>query len=98
MHTILFKRIFEGITIRNMKQKITLNIDAQIIHHAKAYANSRGESLSQLIETYLYQLSESPEKEKIPDDILRWKGIIKLNEGLDFHDIIREEISKKQEL
>lgn len=96
MLTFSFKRIFDNTTIRNMKQKITLSLDEHIVQNATSYAHSRGENLSQLIENYLSNLSNTSENEEIPEDILRWKGIIKLEEGQEYDAIIQKGILKKQ--
>ena len=95
MLTFSFKRIFDNTTIRNMKQKITLSLDEHIVHNATSYAHSRGENLSQLIENYLSNLSNISENEEIPEDILRWKGIIKLDESENYDTIIHNGILKK---
>jgi hypothetical protein len=79
-----------------MKQKITLSLDEHIVQNATSYAHSRGENLSQLIENYLSNLSNTSENEEIPEDILRWKGIIKLEEGQEYDAIIQKGILKKQ--
>ena len=42
-----------------MNTKLTLNLDKEIIHEAKAYAKNHSVSLSKLIENYLNSLTRT---------------------------------------
>lgn len=95
MLSFSFKRIFEFTTIRNMKQKITLQIDQSVMNDAVSYAKNRGLNLSEVIENYLRSLSQSSNEEAISDDILRLNGILKLDEKVNYNDLIEEEMLKK---
>lgn len=78
-----------------MKQKITLQIDKKVLNDAFLYAKNRGYNLSEIIENYLRSLNKSSNEEDISDDILRLNGILKLDEKVNYKNIIEEEILKK---
>ena len=46
-----------------MNTKLTLNLDKEIIHEAKAYAKNNSVSLSKLIENYLNSLKKKKKKQ-----------------------------------
>lgn len=56
--------------ISQMKTKLTVTIDEELVPLAKQYARARGVSLSQLIETALRQIS----CDKRPSFCKRWRG------------------------
>lgn len=56
-----------------MKTKVTLTIDKELLPQAKSYARSRGNSLSQLIENSLREMSHA---EEAPFS-KRWRGRFK---------------------
>jgi len=49
-----------------MNTKLTLSLEKTVIEDAKSYAKKTGRSLSELVESYLKNLTE---KSDIPDDI-----------------------------
>jgi hypothetical protein len=53
-----------------MKQKLTINLDGELVPKAKRYARSRGVSLSSLIETTLRDLVSG----EAPSFASRWRG------------------------
>lgn len=53
-----------------MKKKLTITVDADVIPLAKQYAQSRGVSLSSLIEQSLRELTADSE----PSFSSRWRG------------------------
>jgi len=53
-----------------MKKKLTLVIDDEVIDRAKRLARSRGESLSELVETYLADQTEGEDWTPPPKSVL----------------------------
>jgi hypothetical protein len=53
-----------------MKTKLTVTIDQELLPRAKAYARQSGNSLSELIENALRDLSAGAQ----PDFATRWRG------------------------
>ena len=53
-----------------MKQKITITVDAELLPLAKQYAQTRGVSLSALIEQALRELAD----EETPTFAAKWRG------------------------
>ena len=62
-----------------MKTKLTVTIEEEIVPAAKAYARSRGMSLSQLIEQALREMSEAEK----PSFSERWRGKLRASKRRD---------------
>jgi hypothetical protein len=80
-----------------MDAKLTLNMDRDITVKAKAYAKSRGRSLSDLVEDYLKFLTSS-RKDADPELTPRVKslhGSIKVPGDLDYKKELRDQLRKK---
>ena len=80
-----------------MDAKLTLNMDRDVSARAKAYARSRGRSLSDLVEDYLKFLTGS-RKETDPELTPLVKslfGSIKTPEDLDYKKVLSEQLRKK---
>jgi hypothetical protein len=80
-----------------MDAKLTLNVDRNISARAKAYARSRGRSLSDLVEDYLKFLTSS-RKDMDPELTPRVKslfGSIKVPEELDYKKELNTQLRKK---
>ena len=81
-----------------MNTKLTLTIEKEVIEVAKKYAKEKGQSLSDLVENY-FKLITNERRSKKPDDlsprIKRLRGIIKIEDNLDYKQILTEELSKK---
>lgn len=79
-----------------MTTKLTLTIEQDVIKTAKTYAQSKGRSLSELIENYLKTLVT---KGKGPDELSprlkRLVGVVKLPKDFDYKKTLEEEIFKK---
>ena len=83
--------------LRIMDAKLTLNVDRNITARAKAYARSRGRSLSDLVEDYLKFLT-SGRKDMDPELTPRVKslfGSIKVPEELDYKKELNTQLRKK---
>jgi Family of unknown function (DUF6364) len=58
--------------------KLTLSVDDQVIARAKQFAKLHGSSISKMVETYLFEVSEPPSRSAKGAPILRsLRGIIK---------------------
>ena len=80
-----------------MITKLTLTIDEVIIRSAKVYAQSKGKSLSHLVENYLKSISAGIEKEEaVSPAILQLKGKLKLPQDFDYKKELAKALSKKQ--
>ena len=67
-----------------MNTKLTLNMDKEISARAKAYARSKGRSLSDLVEDYLKFLTSHKETDlKMTPTVKSLYGSIKVPEELD---------------
>jgi len=47
-----------------MNAKLTLKLDSEVIERAKAYAESRGESLSRMVENYFLGLTQQARRDE----------------------------------
>ena len=81
-----------------MNTKLTLTIEKEIIEIAKKYAKEHGKSLSELVENY-FKLITNDRRIIKPDDlsprVQRLRGIIKIEEDLDYKQVLTEELLKK---
>ena len=80
-----------------MNAKLTLNMDRDITAKAKAYAKSRGRSLSDLVEDYLKFLTSS-RKDTDPEltpRVTSLLGSIKVPRDLDYKKELRDQLRKK---
>ena len=65
--------------------KLTLSVDDQVISRAKEYAKSRGVSVSEMVETYLGAVSESPRGAAKDTPVLRSvRGVLKNADLADY--------------
>ncbi len=66
-----------------MNTKLTLQVDKSVIERAKKYAAETGRSLSEIIENYLNNLTESNAKQKISPKLKKIVGAVKLPDKFD---------------
>lgn len=81
-----------------MNTKLTLTIEKEVIEIAKAYAKEKGQSLSEMVENYfkLVTVSRRKIKEKqLSPKVRKLRGIIKIDENIDYKQTLTEELSKK---
>ncbi len=79
-----------------MTTKLTLSIDEKIIARAKEYARVKGLSLSALVENHLRSLVEVTDAESYSPLVRSLKGAIRVDaEGIDYKEILEEELLKK---
>ena len=81
-----------------MNTKLTLTIEKEVIEIAKEYAKDKGQSLSELVENYFkfVAVKRIKVKEKqLSTKVRKLRGIIKIDNKLDYKQILTEELSKK---
>lgn len=81
-----------------MNTKLTLTIEKKVIEIAKEYAKERGQSLSEMVENYFKFVTvkriKIKEKQLSPK-VRKLRGIIKIEDELDYKEILTEELLKK---
>jgi hypothetical protein len=77
-----------------MNKKLTISIDNSTIEKAKAYAKSSGQSLSEIIESYLKLISKKTEKPVVSSKVSKLKGSIQLPEE-SYKALLKQSISDK---
>jgi uncharacterized protein (DUF3820 family) len=80
-----------------MDTKLTLNMDGEVTRKAKAYARSRGRSLSDLVEHYLRFLlrSEDPEDVVVSPRVKSLMGSLRIPDDTDYKKDLQDELQKK---
>lgn len=81
-----------------MNTKLTLTIDKDVIEQAKRYAKSENRSLSNLIESFLRQVSKNENKtnkKELHPEILALKGSIKVPKDFDYKKELEEALKEK---
>lgn len=81
-----------------MSTKLTLTIEKEVIKIAKEYAKKKGQSLSELVENYFKFVTVKRVKIKekqLSPKVRKLKGIINVDSGINYKDILTEELSKK---
>ena len=79
-----------------MTTKLTLTIEQEVIKVAKTYAQRKGQSLSQLIESYLKTLTaKSVDEAELSPRVKKLVGIVKLPKNFNYKNALAEELSRK---
>jgi DNA-directed RNA polymerase subunit L len=83
-----------------MNTKLTLTIDKDVVTQAKAYAKRKDRSLSNLIESFLRQLSSEDVKTQNKDSNLHptieaLKGSIRLPKDFDYKKEVQKALEEK---
>ncbi|NDA64436.1 MAG: hypothetical protein EBX50_20770 [Chitinophagia bacterium] len=78
-----------------MTTKLTLTVEKTIIERAKAYAKRTGRSLSELIESYLENITEENYNSELSPKLKELIGSVKLPEDFDEENELRSAIEKK---
>ncbi len=80
-----------------MDSKLTLNVDKDLARKAKAYARSRGRSLSDLVESYFKIITSKSDDEEfdLSAKVKSLLGSIKVPEDFDYKADLSDQISKK---
>ena len=79
-----------------MNTKLTLSLDRDIIEKAKEFAQSRHQSLSKLIETYLQQLTGSKDMESsVTPLVARLSGVLNAGKVADHKRVYTDYLADK---
>lgn len=83
-----------------MDKKLTLSLNEAVIDAAKIYAKENGESLSRLIERYLFSLTHNNAEDDndlhpVSSRVRRLTGIIELPKDFDEKESITDYLTKK---
>lgn len=80
-----------------MDAKLTLNMNREISARAKAYARSKGRSLSDLVEDYLKYLTSSQHhsESELTPQVKSLLGSIKVPKDLDYKKELSTQLRKK---
>lgn len=87
-------RIFAFKT-RIMTTKLTLTVEKTIIDRAKSYAKKTGRSLSELIQSYLENITEENYNSDLSPKLKKLIGSVKLPEDFDEEKELRSAVEKK---
>lgn len=82
----------------NMNTKLTLTIEKEVIKIAKRYAKQKGVSLSEMVENYFKFVAVDRahiKENQLSPKVKKLRGILKVDEKLDYKQILTEELSKK---
>ena len=81
-----------------MTTKLTLTVEKKIIDRAKQYAQKTGRSLSDLVESYLDNITraESEPINELPEDIKKLFGSVKIPLELNHKKEIRKILSNRK--
>lgn len=79
-----------------MTTKLTLTIEQEVIKTAKRYAQKKGRSLSDLVESYLKTLSgKENNADELSPRVKRLVGAISLPEDFDYKETLKKGIEQK---
>lgn len=81
-----------------MNTKLTLTIEKEVIEVAKEYAKDKGQSLSEMVENYFKLITVDKRKGKLKQlspKVRELRGIITAEAGVDYRQVLTEELSKK---
>jgi hypothetical protein len=88
-------RIFVKNT-RIVTTKLTLTIDPEVIERAKRYAKQHGRSLSELVETYLFSITDTAlDTREISPQLKSLIGVVDLPADFDEDKQLRAHFEKK---
>jgi hypothetical protein len=82
-----------------MTTKLTLTLDDQVIQKAKRYAKAKGQSVSELVESYFKSIAaqENASADELTPTVKSLMGSFKAPKQLDYKKILNEEKLKKHE-
>lgn len=82
-----------------MNTKLTLTIEKNVIESAKQYAQSKGKSLSDIVENYLKSITSKEQKnEVLSPKVSKLMGVIKLPEDFNYKKELGTLMTKKYKL
>ncbi len=78
-----------------MTTKLTLTVEKDVIERAKAYAQSTGRSLSEIVTAYLDGITKAKDKEEMSPKLARLVGAITLPDGFDEEQTLSDNLRQK---
>ena len=81
-----------------MNTKLTLTIEEEVIKIAKRYAKQKGISLSEMVENYFKFVAVDRahiKENQLSPKVKKLRGILKVDDELDYKKILTEELAKK---
>jgi hypothetical protein len=80
-----------------MSTKLTLTIDSEIAEKVKKYAAETGNSLSELVEDYLYTLMQRRNLQQIQPSgrVKKLRGILTGLDDVDYKSMVESQIIKR---
>lgn len=78
-----------------MNTKLTLSVEKQVIQKAKSYAKQTGRSLSDIIQTYLENLTREENPKKTSQKLKNLIGAVELPKNFDEEKEKRDYLEKK---
>lgn len=79
-----------------MTTKLTLSVEEKVIKRAKSFAHKTGRSLSEIVQSYLEDLTtEDKTDSAIPEDLKKIIGVVKLPKNFDEDRERSKYLSKK---
>jgi len=82
-----------------MTTKLTLTLDDQVIRKAKRYAKAKGQSVSELVESYFKSITglEAGPSDELTSTVKSLMGSFKAPKEFDYKKILKEEKLRKHE-
>jgi hypothetical protein len=82
-----------------MTTKLTLTLDDQVIRKAKRYAKAKGQSVSELVESYFKSIAgqEAEATDELTPKVKSLMGSFKAPKEFDYKKILKEEKRRKYE-
>ena len=80
-----------------MTTKLTLTLDNKVIHRAKRYAKKKGQSVSELVESYFRSLTDNTDDvdDGLTASVRSLMGSFKAPEDFDYKAVLGEEKLRK---
>lgn len=78
-----------------MNSKLTLTVDKDVIVQAKAFAQSQGRSLSDLVENYLKSVIDQKQLEEVSPTVKSLAGSFKVAGDFDYKEELANALADK---
>ena len=79
-----------------MSTKLTLTVEKDVIERAKVYANKKGRSLSDLVESFLRSLvHKEPDSNELSPNVKKLLGSVKVQKNFDYKRELSDAITQK---
>jgi hypothetical protein len=82
-----------------MTTKLTLTLDDKVIRRAKRYAEAKGRSVSELVESYFKSITEldGRQSDEITSSVKSLMGSFKAPKDFDYKKVLRDQKQRKYE-